>query len=370
MALCSTRSPDAVIEMPGSPLNGSSYKEVAQDIVDWLAWAQTDGDYIYEKGRGGWTYTAMDSGFGRSDQSNTGYATLALAFADSKAFGFECTIPEFVKSELDIWVNYIQNAPGTDDDSWCLDPDGGSGFSAPGPFPGGGSDDYWVTIQQTGNLLQQMAFLGDPFDTTRAQYAIDYTYRHWNDPDYIIGWQDPEMGVASYQATYCIMKGLESLGVNQMGGIYWYDEISSTLVAQQNADGSWPMCIWDDGERLMATQWALLTLLKATPPYISEVSATVRIEPEALNLNSNGTFTVFIYLPEGFNVADIEVSSLTCEGAAAVDATVSDKALVAKFNRGDLNNVGSGDEVALYIKGSLVGGATFEGNDVIKVISK
>lgn len=337
MAISASRAPDL-------------YGDVVQDAVEWLAWAQTDSDY----GRGGWNYGPMDNADGRSDNSNSGWVTLGLAYAESPAYKFECTIPAFVRSELNIWIEHIQNDPGPADDGWCDDPDGGSGYSFP---------DEWVNILKTGTLLQQMAFYGDPVDATRAQDAVDYIVRHWDDPNPDPGWRGEP---ASYQATFMVMKGLESFAIDEINDIDWFDEISDVLVEQQNDDGSWPWCNWDDGEQILSTEWALLTLQKVVPP----ITATIRIEPETLNLNSKGVFTAFITLPEGLNVADIDLDTVECEGAPAVRGVVADGTLVVKFNRQDLVDVPTGDEVTLTVTGRLVTGTPFAGSDTIRVVDK
>jgi len=89
MAIATSRAPDRVVDVPGSPVNGWKYKDVLQDAVDFMAWAQTDRGY----GEGGWNYEAMVDGGDRSDQSNTGWATFGLGFAESPAYGFACTVP-------------------------------------------------------------------------------------------------------------------------------------------------------------------------------------------------------------------------------------------------------------------------------------
>ena len=102
---------------------------------------------------------------------------------------------------------------------------------------------------------------------------------------------------------------------------------------------------------------------------------TIRIEPETLNLASKGVFTAFITLPEGYNVADINISTVECEGAPAVRGMVSEEdtdngTFIAKFNRQDLKNVTEGDAVELTVTGELYDGTQFEGNDTIRVIER
>ena len=244
MAIAASNAPDRVVNVSGSPVNGWTYKDVAQDTVDCLAWGQTDSGY----GRGGWNYKAMNNAGSRSDNSNTGWVVLGLGYAEAAPpWGFGLTIPEFVRRELNIYIDYIQcKTPGTNY--------GGSGYTRPCE---------WVNILKTGNLLYEMAFVGDNATTPRVQDAVNYLVRHWNDPNDDPGWKNGSR-TSSYHATYTTMKGLEALGIDTIDGIDWFDDFSDEIVAEQKADGSWPTCKW--GDSILCTEWALLTLQRAVPP--------------------------------------------------------------------------------------------------------
>lgn len=113
------------------------------------------------------------------------------------------------------------------------------------------------------------------------------------------------------------------------------------------------------------------------------LSANLIIKPTTLNLNSKGIFTVYVSLTgAGIKSLDDENkksridyanSSLTCDGADMVRATVSSRdggTLIAKFHRDDLENVTSGDGVQINCSGTLsVNGAEVpvEGSDSIRV---
>ncbi len=259
MAIAASNAPNRVVNVSGSSVNGWTYKDVAQDTVDYLAWGQTDSGY----GRGGWNYEAMNNAGSRSDNSNTGYVVLGLGYAEAAPpWGFGLTIPEFVRRELNIYINYIQcKTPGTNH--------GGSGYTSPCS---------WVNMLKTGNLLYEMAFVGDNVSTQRVKDALNYTVRHWNDTNMDPGWKDGAT-TSHYQATYTTMKGLEVLGINTIDGIDWFDDFSDEIVAEQNADGSWPTCPcycsggwchWCDS--IICTEWALLTLQRAVPPVFLSLS--------------------------------------------------------------------------------------------------
>ena len=102
--------------------------------------------------------------------------------------------------------------------------------------------------------------------------------------------------------------------------------------------------------------------------------AAVRIKPKTLNLNDieDGVFTAFITLPEGYDVADINVGTVECEGASALRATISAAGtgtLVVKFARADLVDVSIGDAVEMSVTGELMDGTVFEGSDTVRVIA-
>ena len=249
MALAASREPD-------------TYGDVAQDTVDWLAWAQGDSSWY----RGGWGYVANDDW---SDNSITGWVVLGLEYAEAPAQGFECTIPGFVRSELRYWVEYIQcTAPG--------DNLGGSGYNEPC---------YWVNSLKTGNLLQEFEFLGDDVDDPWVQAAVDYITRQWCDTSdcyYGPGWRTDPEDPAHYHAMFSIMKGLESFGIEEIDGTDWFADMATVLLEQQNPNGSWPTdCCWCDSYNIRSTAWALLTLQKAVakPPVPSRPSCGFTATP-------------------------------------------------------------------------------------------
>ena len=227
--------------------NSGMVTDDVQDMVDWFI--------KYQNPDGGWIYNPMP-GWG-SDNSNTGYAALGLAYA--KAYGADI---EDVLPGLDSWANYIQNDQGPADD-WCSDdPDGGSGYTDPA---------CWVNILKTGNLIFEFGLVGDTADSQRVQDAVDYIVRHWNDDNPDPGWRPHH-----YQAMYCTMKGLESLQIDEIDGIDWFEDFSTEIVNTQNPDGSWPEDNW--GDEMLSTVWALLTLEKVVPndpPDVSEANPSL-----------------------------------------------------------------------------------------------
>jgi hypothetical protein len=283
MAIAASTTPDRIVNVPGSAVDGWTYKAVLQDTVDYLAWGQTDSGY----GRGGWNYEEMDNAGDRSDNSNTGYAVLGLAYAEAKPpYGFSLTVPAFVKDELNIWIDYIQNDVDGDTN------DGGSGYTDP---------DNWVNILKTGNLLYEMAYVGDTRDTPRVKDAVDYLVRHWNDASSDPGWKGVPDGVAHYQAMYTTMKGLEAFKISKIDDIDWFNDFSNVIVAQQQGDGLWLPGDW--GDSVLNTEWALLTLQKVVVPPPPPCIPCVSIEVDVSINNNNGAIPYWPWNVFRYNVS-------------------------------------------------------------------
>ncbi len=103
----------------------------------------------------------------------------------------------------------------------------------------------------------------------------------------------------------------------------------------------------------------------------SVISVDIDIKPETLNLKSKGVFTVFIDLPEGYDEEDINISTVECEGAPALESVMADDGrLIVKFDRKGLMGVSPGDAVKLTVTGELTNGTPFAGSDTIRVIDK
>lgn len=237
--------------------NPDTPPDLVQDLTDWLVNAQCNDSTALEYGV--WNYMGF---WCSGDNSNTGYATLGLGYALNSG----ATIPATTTTALSSYVDYIQNDPGVADDGTEDYPDGGSGYTSP---------ISWVNSLKTGNLIYEAVLSGDAADSQRILNATDYIDRHWDDD--VEGWKGnlsaPTPYNTQYQATYTIMKGLEAIGLDDLNGKDWFDEISTAIVDEQLPDGNWtkgPNYVSGGGWAYIATDelctaWALLTLEKITP---------------------------------------------------------------------------------------------------------
>ena len=250
MAIAQSQHPTMIVTVAGE-VSGRTLMDVLIDVVDYIAFGQEDastGPY-----RGGWRYS---DNYGSADNSISGYAVLGLVYAETPPpVGFGIPIPGFVKTELNFWINSIQDASG------------GSGYDVSWS---------WINILKTGNLLQEMAFVGDSASTPRVQAAIGYIEANWDVINEDLGWRPNHK-----QAMFTVMKGLMAFDIEEITVnrgvptiINWFNstnEFADTLIASQNADGSWPNDYWYGNP--MASTWALLVLEKAAPVIISRISS-------------------------------------------------------------------------------------------------
>ena len=105
-------------------------------------------------------------------------------------------------------------------------------------------------------------------------------------------------------------------------------------------------------------------------PIIPTIPANVTFDKKKLNLDSNGILKAFITLPEPYDVANIDISTVTCEGAPAFTGggvIPGKQALEVMFKIQNLT-VSAGEAVRLTVTGDLTTGETFAGSNTLKVV--
>ena len=219
-------------------VSGMTYREVMRDVVDWYSWGQVDP--AYGNHRGGWRYNAN---YTTSDNSTAQWGALTMLYGQE--WGLDT--PQFVKNELELWVNYVQHSQ---DGSYKA---GGSGYDHPNTY---------VNPAKTGGLLLELLAIGEPVTDSRVQNAIGYlqstiTYDHWNQG--ATSWPEQWNGgnIGNPYSMWAVYKALQSYGVDDIatapGGFTigqdwdpqtsaagdWYAHYCDWLVNNQNANGSW-----------------------------------------------------------------------------------------------------------------------------------
>lgn len=269
---------DTVIGMGSPAVSGLTYAQLMQDLIDWFCWAQVEPNMgVY---RGGWRY---DANYGSADNSTAQWGALPILYAADWGLG----VPTFVRTELALWADYVQN-----------DASGGSGYDSPTNL---------VNISKTGGLILEFAVVGRPLAHASVQAALGYINAHWNEP--VSGWDG---NINNAYAMWALYKGLQVYGLTDYllygpgteddvmcgigvpaapGGFTigqdwdpvlsvagdWYAHYSDYLCCNQNGDGSWSGA--ESWIGALATGW-YINILNATgaPP---DLCVMARIEEPA-----------------------------------------------------------------------------------------
>lgn len=236
LAIASCGAPDRVVLTGNANVLGKKVREIGQEIVDFIAFAQQDTSST----RGGWRYTAN----GGADHSAVQWVVLGMETAETN---LRVTVPAFVRSELQVWCTYIQDASG------------GCGYTSPG---------YWVNMAKSGGNLSILRFLGKDSTDTKCADTLRYVSNNWNSTNNEYGTSGPGNRAYYYYTMYSTMKGLRLQNVTTFptgtnAGVDWYADpavgYAPHIVGLQRDDGSWPQGYWFDGP--MTTAFAILTLL-------------------------------------------------------------------------------------------------------------
>jgi predicted outer membrane repeat protein len=108
--------------------------------------------------------------------------------------------------------------------------------------------------------------------------------------------------------------------------------------------------------------------------YESPIFAEARILPQTINLASKGNWIIcYIWLPDEYDVADIEPNSIFLEDEIKPDEFLVDEqqqVATARFGREVVQPILEAGDINLKITGRLTDGTVFEGADTIKVMHK
>lgn len=222
-----------------------TYEEIVQKAANYFAHSQKKTDSIGgaptgERGGWGYDYNANDR---RSDNSNSQWPTLSLLYAES--WGIHPIVSganasATVKSELGLWINYIQGPQGSSYYDWY------------------GNAGWGENMSRAGALLLEMAYAGFPSGTAAEQAAynacinyintnwqqgvLDYWNGHFGNPYTMWGIYKALEGTVGLADTATITN-IRAQGSNVIdpGDTWnWYEDYSQFIVDRQAGTGAWP----------------------------------------------------------------------------------------------------------------------------------
>ena len=217
--------------------------------------------------------------------------------------------------------------------------------------------------------INNAAFPGS-IDLSTVMNATLGVVSPWGDemPDDVLYFNEIELGrgvyhgySSPYSATIDgismeIGAGNAQVGVN-------VSDVTDQLSDSNNVAGQ-----GDDGDCMMPANAFLVVECEGE----EMIPAGVTFSPKKLDLNSSGVLKAYITLPEGYDVANISVATVECEGAPVFGfgkVIPGKQALEVKFKIHNLT-VPTGDSVLLTVTGELYDGTPFEGSDTVEVIGK
>ncbi|MBE0447824.1 MAG: hypothetical protein IBX64_06950 [Actinobacteria bacterium] len=201
-------------------------------------------------------------------------------------------------------------------------------------------------------------------------YGYGYGYAIWESTGYYWGYG---YGYGGWGYGY----GPEGYGYG-----YGFAPTSITYSVTWSSPATWPAgdyvvkaTVLANGDTFSKTRTVALSV------YVYPVTAKIDIDPDTLNLKSRGRWiTAYIELPEGYDAADIDVSTVLLNDkvpAESMPTGIGDydedgiPDLMVKFDRAMVKGMLSpGDAVELTVTGELIDGTPFKGSDTIRVISK
>ena len=242
---------------------------------------------------GGWNYSPS---YGRSDESNTGFALTGLAASGG--------VPAAAAAVNAGWQRNVQQLTSS---GLATRNDGGGSYE-----PGINSGNFSSNANDTGSLVFGFAYDGVPASDAAAAAALKFgtdvldeyelmkatmrtmVYHSGQEEDgtCVIGasgcdWQSGAGEGGYHYSLFALSKGFGQYGpADRSDPANFYAKVVDLLLSEQTGDGSWPNDPRDDGSQLGATAFALMSLGRVGQP--PTVSGTVFDDHDASGTRGAG----------------------------------------------------------------------------------
>jgi hypothetical protein len=245
MALVMSRDPQRVAAVGGDNVLGRAFLDIVQDMVDYIAYGQTDDNPEDIVARGGWRYDGANSG--EADMVCSEWAVSGLMIAEDNWGPFGISVPSWLKSELR--DNFLDAAYDEETGGWLY-------IASPTSH---------VNVGITAIGIMCSAWTGKPPESPQVQSGLAYIAAGWDD----IG----QFGhLSSMFNMFAVTKAMRAYPGEAVGDHEWYREYVEYLLANQHPDGSWSSEGYEQSWPL-TTAWATLILLEP------QIPPTVAIDP-------------------------------------------------------------------------------------------
>jgi hypothetical protein len=231
-AVASLRDSSYVSTVGGPFVYRRNLKDISQDMIDWLVWAQNE-NIAEAGGHGAWYYTENSK---EGDMSVTQWPIFGILIAESN---LGLSAPEWIKEESAVWLQRVQGEDGS--------------FS----YRGRGNSNTG-NVALSGSALTVSSYIGFDKESESVVHAREYIGENWetNKP------QRRQDNLGNFYSMNNVMRASVLYNISDYNSIDWEESYTNWLLENQKPDGSWLDKSWlklHIGPTL-ATSWGVMVL--------------------------------------------------------------------------------------------------------------